>query len=84
MEQIPVDDVFEKDNQKYVWIYDDINASVKAKKIVVKKILNNGNIVVEGLKAGTDVVCAGINSIDENMKVRVLPQTPESNVGGVK
>lgn len=67
--------------QDSVWIV--TGNSINRKPIKVIEIRTDGSAVVEGLKIGDLVVSAGINSLNEGQKVKVLPDRSKSNMGGL-
>lgn len=81
---VPVAAVFEKEGKAQVWIYDEASGSVKSREVVPGKILKAGQMVIrEGLQAGEKVVSAGVHSLTEGMKVRLLKPVSKTNVGGL-
>ncbi|MCG8578461.1 MAG: efflux RND transporter periplasmic adaptor subunit [Bacteroidales bacterium] len=70
---IPVESVFEKQGKKYVWLYDQSASKVVSQEVQVQMIENLGSIsVTSGLTGNESVVVAGVHSLVENQKVRVL------------
>lgn len=81
---VPIAAVFEKEGRAQVWIYDEASGSVKSRDVVPGKILKTGRMVIsEGLQAGEKVVSAGVHSLKEGMKVRLLKPVSKTNVGGL-
>lgn len=81
---VPITAVFEKEGKAQVWIYDEASGSVKCRNVVPGKILQSGQMVIrEGLQAGEKVVSAGVHSLKEGMKVRLLKPVSGTNVGGL-
>lgn len=84
MTVVPIAAVFEKEGKAQVWIYDEASGSVKSRDVVPGKILKTGQMVIyEGLQAGEKVVSAGVHSLKEGMKVRLLKPVSKTNVGGL-
>lgn len=81
---IPTIALFEKDGESSVWIYDEQKQVVNIRKVKVSEILTDGTLVIShGLKVGERVVTAGVHALSENEKVKLLPQTTATNVGGL-
>lgn len=81
---VPVAAVFEEGGKARVWVYDETVGSVKGRTVVPGKILKTGQMVIrEGLQTGEKVVAAGVHSLKEGMKVRLLKPVGETNVGGL-
>lgn len=81
---IPYSALFENDGTSSVWIYNPATQTVSVRKIHLSEIRTNGTVVVSnGLQAGDIVVSAGVHSLHEGEKVRLLPATPDSNAGGL-
>lgn len=81
---IPISALFERDGVSSVWVYDENNGAVHARAIVLSEILSEGTLVVsEGLKTGEKVVAAGVHTLSDGEKVRLLPETTKSNAGGL-
>jgi RND family efflux transporter MFP subunit len=79
---IPYAAVFEHDSESYTWIYHPGNQTVSMRKVKISQWLNNGTIVIsEGLCAGEIVVTAGIHSLKEGEKVKLLPPVSPTNTG---
>ncbi|MFA7583446.1 MAG: efflux RND transporter periplasmic adaptor subunit [Proteiniphilum sp.] len=81
---IPLSSVFQLDNRSAVWIYDPATETVAARLITLSQILTNGTAVISsGLQPGELVVTAGIHSVEEGQKVRLISTVTETNVGGM-
>lgn len=81
---VPLAAVFENAGRAQVWIYDEASGRVKARDVVPGKILKTGRMVIRGgLLPGEKVVAAGVHSLTEGMKVRLLKPVSETNVGGL-
>ena len=79
---IPASAIFEKDNNKYVWVIED--SKVHGRKVETNNLVKSGNIgIVSGLKAGEQVVVGGLNLLQENEEVKVVPAGSETNVGNL-
>lgn len=84
MVSIPLNAVFEINNSPTVWVYDSTQQRVNARAIRISEIMTDGTLTVsEGLRAGEKVVSAGVHHLSDGEKVKLLPQTTETNVGGL-
>lgn len=81
---IPLTSVLEADNKAIVWVYNPDSETVSARPIKISQILTNGTAVVSsGLSAGEIVLSAGVHSVKEGEKVKLLPSVSPTNVGGM-
>jgi RND family efflux transporter MFP subunit len=81
---IPLSAVFELENTATVWVYDSTSETVATRKITISEILKDGRAVVSsGLQQGELVVTAGIHTLKEGQKVKLLPVVTVTNVGGL-
>lgn len=81
---IPLAAVFESGNESRVWIYDPASETVSARTVRLAQILTDGTAVVsEGLVAGETVLSAGVHSVKEGERVKLLPEVSPTNVGGM-
>jgi len=81
---IPYSALFEDNSIASVWVYNPDSRTVTARKIYPSQILSDGTIIVsEGLSAGEIVVSAGVHSLFEGEKVKVMKAVAKSNVGGL-
>lgn len=81
---IPFSSVFQSEGKSNVWVYNADKGTVNKRTITVSEILTDGKAVISsGLQEGDLVVTAGIHSIKEGQKVRVIPPVSSTNVGGL-
>jgi len=81
---IPLSAIYESPNNSTVWVYDPVTETVATREITLTEILKDGRAVVSaGLQAGELVVTAGIHSLKEGQKVKLLPPVTVTNVGGM-
>ena len=81
---IPLSAVWDDNGKESVWIYDSSSSSIAKRAVKVKQILKTGEAILEsGVRAGETVVAAGVHGLQEGMKVSVLPEKSETNVGGL-
>lgn len=78
---IPVETVFEKNGQSYVWIYHDETVSLKPVQIL--RAEENGKIIVTGLELGDIIVTKGVHDLYEGQAVRILEEFSATNIGKV-
>jgi RND family efflux transporter MFP subunit len=64
----------ETDQQSYVWVVDENSHQVSRRAVKTGKPTPEGLTITEGLKPGEWVVTAGVNSLHENQKVKILPE----------
>ena len=84
MVSIPLTALLERDGKTTVWVYDAHERRVTSRAILLHEIRTDGTVVVaEGLKAGEQVVSAGVHVLSDGEKVRLTPQVSPSNVGGL-
>ncbi|MCW3807946.1 efflux RND transporter periplasmic adaptor subunit [Plebeiibacterium marinum] len=80
---VPVESVFAEAGKKYIWLITS-NATVKKQEVSVLKVQGNGLIEIKSnIKAGQQVVTAGVHTLIENQEVKVLPKKSETNIGGL-
>lgn len=81
---VPLTALFESEGKAAVWVYDPEDGCVRLRKIETAKLLKSGEAVVyEGLAGGEIVVAAGVHSLQEGMKVKILKPVSPTNVGGL-
>ncbi|MDR2037214.1 MAG: efflux RND transporter periplasmic adaptor subunit [Bacteroidales bacterium] len=84
MVSIPLTALFETGGKPAVWVYDEGQQKVMLRNIRLSEIPNDGTVIIsEGLKAGERVVSAGVHSLSDNEKVKLLPEDSPTNVGGL-
>ena len=81
---IPADALFRKEEQTMVWIFQPQQNQVQLMPVQTIKMLSDGDVVVSGLQSGEQVVIAGVNSINESMKLQALPEKSQTNIGDLK
>lgn len=81
---VPLSAVFESSDGSSVWVYNADSQTVAGRKVKVEQILIDGTAVISGgLSKGDIVVSAGVNSLEEGEKVKLLPAASHTNVGGM-
>jgi RND family efflux transporter MFP subunit len=71
--QVPGEALFEEAGKTYVWIVDESSMSVK-KAAIGSQESNREGALVQGLKTGQLVVYAGVHSLSEGQKIRLLEE----------
>lgn len=72
MIELPMSALLEKDGSAKVWIVDPQSSSVATREIKIASKNGGSFTVAEGLQAGMRVVTAGVHSLSEGQKVKVL------------
>ncbi|WP_292322337.1 efflux RND transporter periplasmic adaptor subunit, partial [Mesorhizobium sp.] len=70
--ELPISALLEKDGAEKVWIVDPQTASVSAREVKIASKSGGSFTVASGLEAGMRVVTAGVHSLSEGQKVKVL------------
>ncbi|MDR0368821.1 MAG: efflux RND transporter periplasmic adaptor subunit [Bacteroidales bacterium] len=79
---LPAKTVFSHSGKTYVWTVQ--NNVVKKCEVITGSISPNGDVVIlSGITENEIVVKAGIHSLKENDPVNIIPETSETNVGGL-
>lgn len=78
---IPVEAVFEKNGQSYVWVYHDETVSLKPVQIL--RAEEGGKLIIEGLEQGDIIVTKGVHDLYEGQAVRILEEFSSTNIGEV-
>ena len=79
---VPLSAVSHKEETTAVFVYS--NGHVHLTKVTLGRAHNNGNVdVVEGLKAGDQIVTSGIRTLNDGEAVRPAAQASKTNVGGL-
>ncbi len=76
---VPVDAVFAfgAEKQSHVWIVDESSQTVTRRPVTTGELTTGGIRVTEGLTAGQRVVTAGVQTLEEGRKVRLMPEGGE-------
>lgn len=61
-------------DESFVWIVDEATGTVSKAGVTIERISPVGVVVTEGLTPGQWVVTAGVNSLTEGQKVRIMDQ----------
>ena len=73
----------EVSGRSYVFIKDENNEGLYAKKVIVETGLSyDGNIIItSGLKGGEDMIVTGARGLANNEQIKIINQTKEENNG---
>ena len=81
---VPLSAIFEHNGGSSVWIYNKGTQTVETRAVTPSEIRLDGKVVVsKGLKEGEIVVTAGVRSLQQGEKVKLLPAVSPTNVGGL-
>jgi RND family efflux transporter MFP subunit len=81
---IPLSALFEMNGQSTVWMYCDDSGTVESRTVRVDRILTDGTVVISGgLAAREVVVSAGVHSLRQGERVKLLPAVSPANMGGL-
>ena len=77
--EVPIGAVFTPDIEKqdYVWVIDDQTKTVSRRPVTTGELTETGIIIRQGLRPGEWIAIAGVHSLREEQKVRILAQTSE-------
>lgn len=78
---VPVESLFEKKEKVRVWLYDKEEQKVYEKVVKVIKPYSDGEVIVEGVKDGEEIVTKGVHELIEGQKVNVVEPFSKTNVG---
>jgi multidrug efflux system membrane fusion protein len=73
---IPATAVFQRDGVPAVWLVDTQVGSITAKPIKISMVGDREVVVSEGLAVGQIVVSAGVQKLNEKLRVRVWESLP--------
>lgn len=80
---LPLRSVLNHEGKACVWVMKP-DSTVAKRTVTFGGLDKNGEaIVTSGLRGDEKVVCAGVNSLHEGEKVKVVEKTSETNVGGM-
>jgi RND family efflux transporter MFP subunit len=81
---IPHSAVFENNSVSQVWVYNSNTQTVAARNVSILELRGNGAAIIsKGLQAGEIVVSAGVHSLKEGERVKLLPAVSSTNIGGM-
>lgn len=80
---LPLRAVINKAGKTSVWILNQ-DSTVSLRKVIFAGIDKNGMAIIEsGINHDDKVISAGVNSLHEGEKVKVIEESSETNVGGL-
>lgn len=80
---LPLRAIVNKDGQTGAWVMNP-DSTVTLRNVTFSEVDKNGMAVIEsGLNGSEQVVEAGVNSLHDGEKVKVIEPTSETNVGGL-
>lgn len=83
MYKVPVEAVFSKKGKSFVWIFDQSKQSVNQREVSMIDFDSNGMVnLSKGISGGELIVAAGVHSLREGQKVKMLVKKSNTNVGG--
>jgi multidrug efflux pump subunit AcrA (membrane-fusion protein) len=81
---VPLSAIFEHDGVSSVWVYNKGTQTVETRAVTPTEIRLDGKVIVsKGLSEGEMVVTAGVRSLRQGEKVKLLPAVSPTNVGGL-
>lgn len=80
---LPVNSLFSEADKSYVWVLAN-DSIVQKREVTVQGIDTDGKaIITAGIEGNEQIIKAGVNSLTQGEKVRVLPESDTTNVGGL-
>lgn len=80
---LPINSIFNENNRNCVWIFNN-DSTVSKREIKIQGIDTTGKVIITaGIQGNEQIIKAGVNSLTEKEKVRVLPESDETNIGGL-
>lgn len=73
---VPVDAVFASgpEKQSRVWVFDETSQTVTRRSVKTGELTTGGIRVLDGLQVGEWVVTAGLRTLEDGQKVRLMPE----------
>ena len=71
---VPVSAVFASDGEKqnYVWVVDEKSGQVTQRNVTTGRLSDRGIMIDEGLKSGEWIAIAGVHTLREGQKIRII------------
>lgn len=80
---LPLHSLVQQQEETYVWIL-EADSTVSKHKVICNGINEKGDaIITSGLKGNELIIKAGVNTLQENEKVRVINEGSKTNIGGL-
>jgi RND family efflux transporter MFP subunit len=81
---VPLNSVFKKNGETYVWVFSSDGSVVKSRRVTIGELTGENLVTLtSGVQAGEKVVAAGVHHLQENQEVEILENVSETNVGGM-
>lgn len=81
---VPVEAVFSRNNKSQVWVFNPTTSTIQAQEVQTGALIPDGYIeILNGLKPEQTIVVAGVNSLNHNDTVKIIPAASETNQGGL-
>jgi RND family efflux transporter MFP subunit len=81
--KVPVESVFSNKGKSFVWIFDNTNKCVKQREVKMLGFDSKGMVNLSGgISNGEMIVAAGVHSLREGQKVKMLVKKSNTNIGG--
>jgi RND family efflux transporter MFP subunit len=81
--KVPVESVFSHKSKSFVWIFDDSKKCVTRREVSMSGFDSHGMVnLSNGVANGEIIVAAGVHSLKEGQKVKMLVNKSNTNVGG--
>lgn len=81
---VPLNAVFKKNDETYVWVFYPDENVVKSRSVTTGELTGENLVTLtSGVQAGERVVAAGVHHLQENQEVEILENESETNVGGM-
>lgn len=79
---VPASALFSREGRSYLWLCRD--GVVTEREVSVKSLDLEGHAILKsGVAAGDEIVVAGVHTLHEGERVRIMPKVSGSNVGGL-
>ena len=80
---LPINSLFNEAEKSYVWVFNN-DSTVQKREVKMQGIDTAGKaIITAGIKGNEQIIKAGVHSLTQGEKVRVLPESDTTNVGGL-
>ncbi|WP_209319735.1 efflux RND transporter periplasmic adaptor subunit [Ancylomarina longa] len=83
IQKVPSESVFSKKGKSYVWKFNRTKSCVELKEVKLNGFDSEGMVSIErGVSNGDIIVSAGVHTLREGQKVKMLSKKTNSNIGG--
>lgn len=80
---LPINSIFNENEKNYVWVLSS-DSTVHKREVKMQGVDTTGKaIITDGIEGNEQIIKAGVHSLTESEKVRVLPESDKTNVGGL-